>query len=311
MNCTVNGSQLSSHWSRIFLLLPVMWSNKRNDGFITYDAAFDIRLLASEAAESKYSRPEVRLCAPVKKRNVGVYIKQNKRDDATMGVQGPRPWRGCLSHASTRRVQGKLEAELKEAKELIQPLLDTEKELENFLSRHDEAKAMKREVMRKVLHEDFWAPLQKKLDYHMATCNPAEVKRRQNLYQQFLRHGNAKGHVFLDTCDLNEYNPYLLYGKKPHKCKLRVAELKEMELLYELSKMKKTRCEAGCLYKRNGHSKVQHGDYVSPVVSSFNVQSVDKDHTNYMSSSLDVPYHVRETSARDGTCHHPGCWFSR
>ncbi|XP_061559732.1 protein FAM228A isoform X2 [Phycodurus eques] len=286
-----------------------MWSNS-NDGLITYHVPFDNRLLVSEVAESKCPRPEVRLCAPVKNRNTSGCIKQNKRDDAT-AVQGPRLRRGALSYASTRRIQVKMEAEIQEAKELIRPLLDTEKELENFLSRHDEAKAMKREVMRKVLHEEVWAPLQKKLDYHMAICNPAEIKTRQNLYERFLQHGNAKGYVFLDTCDLNEYNPYLLYGKKPHKCKLMAAELKEMELLYERSKMKKTRCEAGCLYKWISQSKVQDGDYVTPVITSFHVQSADKGHTNHTRSSLDVPYHVRETSTLDGTCHHGGCWFSR
>ncbi|XP_051908607.1 protein FAM228A isoform X2 [Hippocampus zosterae] len=282
---------------------------KTNDGVLTYHIPFNIRLLASEGPEFKCPRPELRLSAPVTKTNSRWCIKQNKRDDAKEAARGYRLRRGTLSYTSTRLLQVKMEAEIQEAKELIRPLLDIEQDLETFLKTQDEGKMMKREVVRKWLHEDFWATLQKKLDHHMAVCNPAEIKMRQNLYQQFLNHGNAKGYVFLDICDLDAYNPYLHHSKKPHNCKLRLAELKEKESFYEKFKMRKTRCEAGCQYKWITPSRDQDGDYATPAIDLFTEQSPDNSTTD--NTSLDIPFHVRESFALDGTCHHSGCWFSR
>ncbi|XP_077367583.1 protein FAM228A [Festucalex cinctus] len=282
---------------------------RSKDGVITYHIPFSIGLLASEMAESKCLPPEAGPSAPVKKRKSSGCITQNKRDDAA-GAQGYRLRRGNLSYTPTRRLQVKMDDEIEGVNELIRPLLDTQKELVSFLSMQDEAKIMKREMMRKCLYEDVWGSLQKRLHHHMAVCNPVEIKMRQNLYQLYLNHGNTKGYVFLDMCDLNQYNPYLLHGKKPHKCKLRTAELKAKEVLFERSKIVNARCEAGCQYKWIRQSKAQDGDDATPAISLLPVESA-KCSTSCERTCLDIMYHIRESSILDGTCHHAGCSFSR
>ncbi|XP_077409642.1 protein FAM228A isoform X2 [Vanacampus margaritifer] len=283
---------------------------RSKDGVITYHIPFSIGLLASEVTESKCPPPpKAGPSAPVKKRNSSGCVKQNKRDGAA-GAQEYRLRQGTLSYTPTRRLQVKMEDEIEGVKELIRPLLDTQKELASFLSMQDEAKVMKREVMRRCLYEDVWGSLQKRLDHHMAVCNPAEIKMRQNLYQLYLNHGNAKGYVFLDICDLKQYNPYLLHEKKPHKCKVRMAELKEKEVLFERSKIVKNRCGAGCQYKWIRQRQVQDGDDVTAAISLLPAESA-KSSTSRERTCLDVMYHIRESSILDGTCHHAGCWFSR
>nr|XP_057912365.1 protein FAM228A isoform X2 [Doryrhamphus excisus] len=279
-----------------------MRSKKCNGGIITYHIPFHIGLVTSEAQEPKCVRSEVRLSAPVKKRNTCGSGKQGKRVDPSGSVEGSRPRRGHLSsYASTRRLQAKMEAESKEIKELMQPLLDTGEELESLLNRHEEAKVLRRERMRKCWKEDVWAPIQKKMDQHMFTCNPLETNMRQNLYDQYIHHGNNKGFVFLNTCDLKEYNPYLLHTEKPHRCKLNAAKLKETEL-HERSKLKRTtRCEAGCQYRWMSQSEPQPPE--ADVQSSDAPKSIPADRLN-------VPFHIRETAMSDGRCHHHSCWFS-
>ncbi|XP_072768322.1 protein FAM228A isoform X2 [Nerophis lumbriciformis] len=226
-----------------------MRPKRSNGGVITYHIPFNIRLVTSEAPELKCARSEVRLSAPVKKKKKKKSCgcaKQGKREDKS-AVQSSRPRRGQLpSHTPTRRIQVKMEADSREIADLVQPLLDTDKELERFLSKYEEAKVLRRERMRKCWNEEIWASSRKKMDQHMSTCNPLETNMRQNLYDQYLQHGNTKGFVFLDTCDLKQYNPYLLHGDKPHNCKHNVAKLKEPKLL-DSSKLNTARCEAVCV----------------------------------------------------------------
>ncbi|XP_057678438.1 uncharacterized protein LOC130907413 [Corythoichthys intestinalis] len=276
--------------------ITVMRWKKYKDGAITYHVPVNIRLLASEV-----EWPEA--IAPKKKTNACV-----NREDVTV-VPRSRDRQGTLSYASTRRVQGKLANGIQEAQELIWPLLERQTELEMFLNRYDEDKMMKRELTRKWLHEDVLGPLQSKLDRHMAVCNPLEVKMRQKLYQRYLQHGNIKGDVFLDDCDLEVYNPYLLRDKKPHRCKRRTTELKK--LFHERPKRKNTaRCLAGCQYKWTRQSEVQDGGDVTPVIDPFYVEPAEESHAQYSRTCLDVPYFLRKYATRDGTCHHEGCGFS-
>ncbi|XP_054618383.1 protein FAM228A [Dunckerocampus dactyliophorus] len=280
-----------------------MRSKKCNGGIITYHVPFNIGLVTSEAPEPKCVRAEVRLSAPVKKRNACGCGKQVKRVDTSATVDGSRPRRGYLSsYASNRRLQAKMEVESREMKELIQPLLDTEKEFQSILIRHEEAKVLRRERMRKCWKEDIWSPIQKKMDQHMFTCNPLETNMRQNLYDQYLHHGNAKGFVFLDTCDLKEYNPYLLHTEKPHRCKLNAAKMKETELHGRSKQKRPARCEAGrCQYKWISQSE--------PQPPEAHVQSLDA--TKSVSDDrMNIPFHIRETATPDGRCHHHSCWFS-
>ncbi|XP_049613613.1 protein FAM228A isoform X1 [Syngnathus scovelli] len=288
-----------------------MRPKRKNEGVITYHIPFNIRLLAPERTESKCLWPEVKLSAPVKERKSDGHLKLNKRDEA-MEAHASRPRRGALSYTSTRRLQIKMEAEIREAKELIRPLVETDKELETFLSRQHEAKTIGREVTRKRVHEIEWGARQNKLQHHMAVCNPLEVKLRQNLYQQFLNHGNTKGFVFLDMCDLNAYNPYVLRDKTPHQCKLRAAELKEKEFFNDKFK-RRTRCDAGCHFKWIGQSQTEHEGYTTPstVADALPLRSADKSNTKHVRSCLKVPFHIRESLALDGKCHHADCWFSR
>ncbi|XP_061785719.1 protein FAM228A isoform X1 [Nerophis lumbriciformis] len=283
-----------------------MRPKRSNGGVITYHIPFNIRLVTSEAPELKCARSEVRLSAPVKKKKKKKSCgcaKQGKREDKS-AVQSSRPRRGQLpSHTPTRRIQVKMEADSREIADLVQPLLDTDKELERFLSKYEEAKVLRRERMRKCWNEEIWASSRKKMDQHMSTCNPLETNMRQNLYDQYLQHGNTKGFVFLDTCDLKQYNPYLLHGDKPHNCKHNVAKLKEPKLL-DSSKLNTARCEAGCQ-----HKWVPQREHITPEA---NMQSFDTTESHAVDKicRTKIPFHIHDTAIPDGRCHHSTCWFT-
>uniref|UniRef100_A0A3Q2YVT9 Uncharacterized protein n=1 Tax=Hippocampus comes TaxID=109280 RepID=A0A3Q2YVT9_HIPCM len=181
----------------------------------------------------------------------------------------------CLSLTFLSQV--KMEAEIQEAKELIRPLLEKEQDLETFLKTQDEGKMMKR-----------------------------EIKMRQNLFQQFLNHGNAKGYVFLDICDLDAYNPYLHHGKKPHNCKVsctciafvysrrgRLAVKQVARFSTQQSHVTwlyintqwtifylNVYVHLGCQYKWITPSRDQDGDYATPAIDLFTEQSPDNSTTD-------------------------------
>ncbi|XP_077444015.1 uncharacterized protein LOC144064964 [Stigmatopora argus] len=273
--------------------IAVMQWKKYKDGTITYHIPVNIRLLAS-----KVEWPEV--IGPTEKISVRV-----EREGAA-AIPRSRNRQGTLCYATTRRLQMKLGTEIQDSQDLIGPLLEEQKELEMFLNNYDQEKSMKRELRRKCLHEDVWGTVRSRLDHHMAVCNPLEVRARQDLYRQYLRHGNIKGDVFLDNCDLGVYDPYLLRGMKPHNCELRGDELKK-----RASKRKsKTRCQAGCRYKWTRQSD-DDDDGVAPVIHPLDVEPADWGRVKCSRTCLDVPYFLRKYATRDGTCHHQGCGFSR
>ncbi|KAG8011235.1 hypothetical protein GBF38_005939 [Nibea albiflora] len=186
----------------------------------------------------------------------------------------------CLTACFT--VKAKMEAESQQAKEIIQPLLDTEngfvKELERFLSQRDVAELRRRELQHKRWTERVWFPLQRKVEEHASSCSPVEAKRRQSLYSHYLHHCNTKGFVFLETYDPKEYNPFLLNIKQPH-------------------------------YFKADTLLLASSNYV---VSASGKTPVKNETEGWKSSRLDtIPLHIRATATPDGRCHQAGCCFSR
>ncbi|XP_041815306.1 protein FAM228A [Chelmon rostratus] len=216
-----------------------------------------------------------------------------------------------------------MEAENQQVKEIIQPLLDTEtgfvKELERFLSQRDVAELRRRELLHKRWTERVWFPLQRRVEEHVSSRGPAEAKRRQSLYSHYLHHCNTKGSVFLETCDLREYNPFLLNIKQPQYLKLTAAALKDplYRQLHERLKEKRTArsCEAGCKYKLPqsnrplSESVASQADIVLQASSIYPVSVSRKAPANdetegRKTGRLDtVPHHIRATATADRRCH--------
>lgn len=128
------------------------------------------------------------------------------------------------SRPSTRRLQAKMEAEKQQTREEMQHLRNTEtgfvKELENFVNQHDIAERRRKELLHKRWSERVWMPLQRKLERRVSSCGSVDINRRQDLYSHFLQHCNSKGHVFLETYNRKEYDPFLCRLKKSHYLKL-------------------------------------------------------------------------------------------
>lgn len=129
-----------------------------------------------------------------------------------------------LSCPSIRRLQAKVENENQHTRNALEQLLNTEngfiKELEKVLNQHDVAERRRRELLHKQWTERLWLPLQKQLHQRVSSCGAIDMKRRQSLYNHFLQHCNSKGYVFLDTYNLQEYNPFFRPLKKSHHQKL-------------------------------------------------------------------------------------------
>ncbi|XP_026196833.1 protein FAM228A isoform X2 [Anabas testudineus] len=233
------------------------------------------------------------------------------------------------SHTSLSQLQAKTEAEIHEARKIINPLLDTEKgfakELERYLSQWDVTQLRRRELLHKRWTEQTWFPLQRRVEERASSGRPAEAKRRQSLYNQFLDHCNAKGFVFLDTYDLKEYNPFLLNIKKTQ------IQLHEKPLYLQLhqrqvEKIIAPSCEAGCKCTKGHAEKFPLSDHLLMESVTSQAKSTLQASSNYPARKTPVegeaegrescrlstiPHHVRATATTDGRCHQTGCWFSR
>ncbi|XP_049445680.1 protein FAM228A [Epinephelus fuscoguttatus] len=284
-------------------------------GVITFHTPFSLSLLKSEecvadvkdASESRRSSSQPR--SPSK------CVRAEKRDEASP----PGPQQGNdqdrLSHSSLRRLQAKMETENQQAKEIIQPLLDTEncfvKKLETFLNQWDVTELRRRELQHKRWTERVWFPLQRRVEERASSCSPVALKRRQSLYTHYLQHCNSKGFVFLETYDLREYNPFLLRIKKPHYLKLKENRTARS-------------CEAGFKYTRAQDETLPQRD--RPFSESdilpqalFNHRATasrkiptDDQSARWKSSRLNtISHHISATAQPDGRCHQTGCWISR
>ncbi|XP_037837515.1 protein FAM228A isoform X2 [Kryptolebias marmoratus] len=177
--------------------------------------------------------------------------------------------RDRLFDMSLRQLQAKIEAENQQVQEIIQPLLDAETgfmKLECFLTQRDVAELRRKELLHKRWTERVWLPLQRRVEEHVSSCRSLEGRRRRSVYSDYLRHCNSKGFVFLETYDLQEYNPFLLSVRKPQHFKLETAGLNDASCLRIQEKNRKKRtsssCEAGTqalLFKgyKNARRKVR------------------------------------------------------
>ncbi|XP_045196887.1 protein FAM228B-like isoform X4 [Mercenaria mercenaria] len=125
----------------------------------------------------------------------------------------------------TNQFEEKSDLESKAARQLYSPLLQTEntfvKDVEDYITRRDVTDLRKKEVLHKNWSERVYKPLRKKIIEAMDSNDWPEVDRRKReLHRQYLEFTNAKGHVFLDTIDPEEYYAMALNGHRPAPIKI-------------------------------------------------------------------------------------------
>lgn len=249
---------------------------------------------------------------------------KDQREGANEPHKSPRPThtlrRDRLSCPSIRRLQAKMETENRETRETMEHLLNTEngfiKELEKVLNQHDAAERRRRELLHKQWTERLWLPLQKHLHQRVSSCGAIDIKRRQSFYSHFLQHCNSKGYVFLDTYNLNEYDPFFQPLKNsPHR--------KSTEMNNSIKEAWTPDSTEADSTKSSRRGKLPH-HFQSSLVSSRSVMSDTQRRTPFsyttstnregkalrgtLSCRFDkVPCHI-DTKFRD--CHRSDCWFS-
>ncbi|KAM6992284.1 protein FAM228A isoform 1-T2 [Tautogolabrus adspersus] len=295
-------------------------------GVITFHTHFPVSLLESEVCAADLKDDTECKRSPHQPRSTFNGVKAKKRVEASL----PEPQKGTsqdfLSDSSLRRLQAKMEAENQEANRIIQPLLETEnglvKELESFFSKRDVTELRRRELLHKHWTERVWFPLQSRVEERVSSCGPMEAKRRQSLYSHYLHHCNAKGFVFLETYNLQEYNPFFLNIKKPRCFKVNTADFKDLFYPQSHKRLKDQRtagfCEAGCkrkLPRPLSDSVASPVDTSLQASSSYPISASRKapDEAQGKKSIWlhNIPHHICASATPDGRCHRPGCWFSR
>ncbi|KAM6906778.1 protein FAM228A [Lycodopsis pacificus] len=167
-------------------------------GVITFHTPFPVNLLKSEECTADARDAAGRRGSPShpRTRSPAKCVRAGPRDEASPSGPQPGARQDRLSHTSLRRLKAKMEAENQQAKEITQPLLDTEnglvQDLERFLSQRDVTELRRRELLHKRWTERVWLPLQRRVEEHASSCSPAAVKRRQSLYSHYLHHCNTK-----------------------------------------------------------------------------------------------------------------------
>ncbi|XP_071775131.2 protein FAM228A [Centroberyx gerrardi] len=290
---------------------------------------------ASRASESRRTPSQ----GGVKMRSSSGGVRAGNRAEAWASGPPQGPQLDWLSHTSLRRLQ--VEAENQQARAIIQPLLDTEndflKELESFLSQRDAAELRKRELLHKRWTERVWTPLQKRVEERMSSCCYEEAKRRRSLYSHYIHHCNAKGFVFLESYDPQEYNPFLLNSQKPHYFKLNSSAIKGPLCLQSRERVKEKRtalsCETGRKHTRRQAEQLLQSDlpHLVPLSDSVTPQAdlslLASPHYPVSASSEPlvevetelrkpnrlntVPYHITASATPDGRCHQTSCWSFR
>ncbi|XP_049913967.1 protein FAM228A [Epinephelus moara] len=301
-------------------------------GVITFHTPFSLSLLKSEECVADVNNASESRRSSSQPRSPSKCVRAEKRDEAS--PSGPQQGndQDRLSHSSLRRLQAKMEAENQQAKEIIQPLLDTEngfvKKLETFLNQRDVTELRRRELQHKRWTERVWFPLQRRVEERASSCSPVALKRRQSLYTHYLQHCNSKGFVFLETYDLREYNPFLLRIKKPHYLKLSASDMKDRSdrQLHERLKENRTArsCEAGFKYTRAQDETLPQRDrpfsesdilpqasFNHPATASRKIPTDDQAAGRKSSRLNTIPHHISATAQPDGRCHQTGCWISR
>ncbi|XP_071476681.1 protein FAM228B-like [Diadema antillarum] len=137
--------------------------------------------------------------------------------DQTTNIQN---W---LCQKAVRHVQEKADPESKETKKMYMDVLNTEKtfvkDVDHYLMNKSFLDLRKKEMLYKKWSERIWEPIDGSI-YREMKNYPKVDRRKRNIYKEYLRHGNRKGFVFLDTYDQEEYDPMKLVVPRPAPLKI-------------------------------------------------------------------------------------------
>ncbi|XP_076079721.1 protein FAM228B-like isoform X4 [Mytilus galloprovincialis] len=130
--------------------------------------------------------------------------------------------------------QEKSDVESKAARQLYNPLLETEstfvKDIEEYVCHKDVMDLRKKEMLHKKWNDRVHEPLRKKIiDVMDGDDWPELDRRKRELHKQYLEFVNEKGHVFLDTMDPREYYAQALNGHRPAPIKVAFASDEDLE----------------------------------------------------------------------------------
>ncbi|VDI06951.1 Hypothetical predicted protein [Mytilus galloprovincialis] len=125
-----------------------------------------------------------------------------------------------LNEKTVKSLQEKSDVESKAARQLYNPLLETEstfvKDIEEYVCHKDVMDLRKKEMLHKKWNDRVHEPLRKKIiDVMDGDDWPELDRRKRELHKQYLEFVNEKGHVFLDTMDPREYYAQALNGHRP------------------------------------------------------------------------------------------------
>lgn len=156
-----------------------------------------------------------------------------------------------LSEKAVRNVQEKADPEAKATKHMYMSVLDTEntfvRDVDNFLLSKAFLDLRKKEMLHKKWSERISEPIEAKIFQEMKKNYPQVDKQKRKLYEQYLKHGNKKGFVFLDTFDTSEYNPLQLVTPRPAPIHIRVRTHSDPLLLQQRVRDVEDQTILGCV----------------------------------------------------------------
>ncbi|XP_052090124.1 protein FAM228B-like isoform X7 [Mytilus californianus] len=137
-----------------------------------------------------------------------------------------------LNEKTVKSLQEKSDVESKAARQLYNPLLETEstfvKDLEEYVCHKDVMELRKKEMLHKKWNDRVHEPLRKKIiDVMDGDDWPELDRRKRELHKQYLEFVNEKGHVFLDTMDPREYYAQALNGHRPAPIKVQTQKFRD------------------------------------------------------------------------------------
>ncbi|XP_063402432.1 protein FAM228B-like isoform X7 [Mytilus trossulus] len=137
-----------------------------------------------------------------------------------------------LNEKTVKSLQEKSDVESKAARQLYNPLLETEstfvKDIEEYVCHKDVMDLRKKEMLHKKWNDRVHEPLRKKIiDVMDGEDWPELDRRKRELHKQYLEFVNEKGHVFLDTMDPREYYAQALNGHRPAPIKVQTQKFRD------------------------------------------------------------------------------------
>ncbi|XP_063729605.1 protein FAM228B-like [Symsagittifera roscoffensis] len=136
-------------------------------------------------------------------------LRQSSTQSTLDNTEKIRNW---INEKSIKGIQERADSDLIRTRNVYDPLLETEntfvKDINNFLSHRKLTQQRKKEILHKKWNDRVYEPMVDQIEQIMGGSYYPDLREvRLKEFDNYLQHRNQLGHVFLETFDVEQYDP--------------------------------------------------------------------------------------------------------